>query len=126
MKVPIRNDFTEIERLAHIVEDYCKRNSVSDKMLYPLNLVLDEMVTNVISYVWDDNTPHEFYVYLEIRGDMFIAKVEDDGKAFNPLEKEEVDTTRSVEEKPIGGWEFTLPGSFLTGLNIRGKQIRIS
>ena len=45
----------------------------------------------------------------------------DDGKALNPLEKEEVDTTRSVEEKPIGGLGIHFARKLLDGLEYKRK-----
>jgi anti-sigma regulatory factor (Ser/Thr protein kinase) len=52
-----------------------------------MNLALDEVVTNVIRYAHDDDgRQHPIVVRLALEQDVLTAQVEDDGRAFNPLE----------------------------------------
>ena len=120
--IPLKNEFAEIERLANIVNEFCSEHDVPSEFLYPLNVVLDEMVTNVISYAWDDGADHEFYVHLDIEGGHFIAIVEDDGKPFDPLTKEEVDTTKSIEDRPIGGLGIHFAREMMDGIEYEYKD----
>ncbi|NQT23884.1 ATP-binding protein [candidate division KSB1 bacterium] len=103
MTISLTNQYEEIEHLSHLVEDFCEKNNVSENMIYPLNVVLDEVVTNIIHYAWNDKEKHSLQADLTIEDTMFTAVVEDDGQPFNPLEVEELDISTSVEERRIGG-----------------------
>lgn len=103
LTITLNNQYEEVERLAHVVEDFCTRNHVSEEMIYPLNVVLDEVVTNIIKYAWDDRSRHTLRADLKIQNHVFVAMVEDDGRPFNPIEVEDIDVTTSIEERQIGG-----------------------
>ncbi len=124
MSVTLKNDLTEIERLSHIVDDFCQKNGVSSEMLYPLNLVLDEIITNVISYGYEDEGEHEIIVRLAVEQDTFIGEVEDDGIAFNPLDNKEVDTSTPLEEKGIGGLGVHFAKTLMDGLSYKRENDR--
>ena len=50
-----------------------------------INLALDEVLTNVISYAYDDAGAHEIEVRLEVEGEDVVVEVTDDGRPFDPL-----------------------------------------
>src|ERR1700741_4556770 len=50
-----------------------------------LNVSLDEILNNIISYGYDDTADHDIVVRIELRDGSVEGAVEDDGKAFNPL-----------------------------------------
>ena len=57
------------------------------------NLVLEELLSNTIFYGYQDHEEHLIYVTLSYNQDRLNITCEDDGIAFNPLEKEDVDMT---------------------------------
>ena len=46
----LRNDLTEIERLAKTVAEFGKRNNLSGEVMYDVRLALEEVVSNIIRY----------------------------------------------------------------------------
>ncbi|MBN1999076.1 ATP-binding protein [candidate division KSB1 bacterium] len=121
-KVPLKNKYTEIERLQKIVTNFCQHYNIPAEILFHLNVVLDEMVTNVISYAWCDNLTHHFNIYLEIKNGLITATIEDDGKPFNPLLTEKVDVTRQIEERPIGGLGIHLAKTMMDCLEYKYQK----
>jgi len=103
ISVIFQNNLSEISRLGEVVDEFGKRNSLSASITNSINLALDELVTNTISYGYDDEKEHQIQLNLKAEGAMFIASIEDDGHPFNPLEKPDVDTNLPLEEKTIGG-----------------------
>ena len=67
------------------------------------NLVLDELVTNIIKYGFDDAREHQIRVEMEVGVDLLTISVEDDGKPFNPLEAPSPNLDLPIEDWPIGG-----------------------
>jgi serine/threonine-protein kinase RsbW len=52
------------------------------------------------------------------------AEVEDDGQPFNPLEAPEVDTTKPLEERTIGGLGIHLVRKLMDGLDYQRQGDR--
>jgi anti-sigma regulatory factor (Ser/Thr protein kinase) len=51
-----------------------------------------------------------------------LVEVFDDCRPFNPLERPEVDTTKPLEEKPIGGLGVHLMRKFMDELDYRREE----
>ena len=66
-------------------------------------LAFDEVITNTISYGYDDQEPHEIKVRLTLANGRLTAEVEDDGRPFNPLTAPKPDLTGAVEDRRVGG-----------------------
>lgn len=105
MEFRLKNDLTEIQLLAEAVELFGEENGLSAKVVFQVNLALDELLTNTISYSYPEGGEHEILVQLMLEGDKNNLRIEirDDGFAFNPLQKEEPDIDQDVDERPIGG-----------------------
>ena len=103
LKVHFINDVSEIEKLHYVVGKYAVANELEDGVAMNLNLVLEELLSNTIFYGYDDHDTHYIYVELRLKGDVLTAVIEDDGIPFNPLEREEVDTSRDIDDVEVGG-----------------------
>lgn len=99
----LANDLGEIPRLAEAVEAFCAPLAPARKDLFALQLALEEAVTNVINHGYTDGAPHSFTVELRARGRCITAVVSDDAPAYDPLARPEVDTTLSLDVRPVGG-----------------------
>lgn len=100
------NNLTELERLAEYVEQFGEAHCLSPKDVFQVNLALDEVVTNVITYGYEDSNGHEIEVTLALDDGMLRITVVDDGKAFNPLHIPAPDFCTPLEDKEIGGLGF--------------------
>ena len=102
-KYKFKNNIAELQNLAVLLEEFCERNQVPMKVLFDLNLSLDELMTNIISYGYSDDSNHEIILEIDLDNKQLDITLIDDGIEFNPLNKEKPDLNLEVENKPIGG-----------------------
>ena len=100
----LKNDLSELARIAQEIEAYGESHGWAVKWILNLNISLDELITNIVSYGYQDCEEHEIRVTLTDRGGSLMVVLEDDGIAFNPLTSTpEPDLDASIEERRIGG-----------------------
>jgi len=102
--ITLKNELSEIERLAGFVDAFCEPLEPGMKDLMAIQLALEEAVTNVINHGYSDGQAHTFAVELAATPDRRVkAIVTDDAPAYDPLARPPVDTTLPLEERKIGG-----------------------
>lgn len=106
----INNDIDEISRLAPFIEEVADAYSIAPDVAFKVNLALDEALANSISYAYPEGTEGSICLEAEMEkredkaeGGELVFRIIDQGVAFDPTQEGEVDTTLSVEERPIGG-----------------------
>ncbi len=119
MVVRIANDLPELERLAGIVDAFFARNGLPAKFAFSVNLALDELVTNTVSYGYDDAGRHMIEVRFKHHGDILSIDLEDDAKPYNPLNAPEPDLEASVEDRRIGGLGVHFVKTIMDTVNYR-------
>jgi anti-sigma regulatory factor (Ser/Thr protein kinase) len=103
LPVIVVNNRREVGRLIDLVEAFGRTSGLAEDDITDVSLLLDEFVSNVIKYGYDDAGEHEIQVVVTIDGRSLTIRIEDDGRAFNPLEAKAPDLTLPIEERPIGG-----------------------
>jgi serine/threonine-protein kinase RsbW len=98
----IKNDLAEIESLTEAIVRYYRDQGVSESVCYDVRLALEEAVSNTIKYGYEDQQVHTIHVRAGLERKDLSLEIEDDAKAFNPLEASSPDFSLPVEEKPIG------------------------
>ena len=124
ISVELKNDVIEIGRMSQIVDEFCKANNLTQDTLFALNLSIEEILTNIISYGYDDNDEHIILVRLYMNQGQVNIEVEDDGKPFNPLEVEPPDIHKPLDERPIGGLGIHLVKNHMDSLQYKRKEER--
>jgi anti-sigma regulatory factor (Ser/Thr protein kinase) len=76
---------------------------LTKKCVFEINLALDELFTNIISYGFEDDDEHEIKVTLTPENEIICLCIEDDGQPFNPIEAKKPDLECTVEDCKIGG-----------------------
>lgn len=99
----LKNQLSEVTKLYEKIEEFGHAQHISEGVLASMNLALEEILTNIISYGYTDTKEHEISLRLTIEEDNLIAEIEDDAAPFNPLNAPEPDITLPIEERPIGG-----------------------
>lgn len=98
------NDLSELARLATDLESFGEAHQLTPALVHAFNLCLDEVLTNIISYGYDEPAPHAVSITLSCDNGTVTAVVTDHGKPFNPLEEApEPDLDADIEDRPIGG-----------------------
>jgi len=124
LSVTLVNDRSEIERLSRLVDAFGEAEGLQPDAIFSLNLALDEVVTNIIRYAHDDGRQHPIVVRLTLEPGVLTVEVEDDGRAFNPLEAPAPDLHASIEERPIGGLGIHLVRSVMSSVEYRREDGR--
>jgi len=119
ISIELKNDLSEIKRMSQIVVEFCAINGLPPDILFALNLSIEEVLTNVISYGYEDNEEHQILVRMNIKEDEVWVEVEDDGRPFNPLEVDEPALDKSLEDRPIGGLGIHLVRNYMDDLEYR-------
>ena len=99
----LKSSLSELDRLCQNLETFGKKFGFSKKLIFEINLALDELFTNIISYGFKDDEEHVIKVTLTPQNDELCLCIEDDGKPFNPIDFETPDVSCSVENCKIGG-----------------------
>lgn len=99
----ILNRIAELDALAEGLRGFCVPGGMSDEEFGDVRLALEEAVSNTIRHGYADREPHPILVRASLEDGALCVEIEDDGRAFNPLEAPLPDVTRPVEEKSPGG-----------------------
>ena len=102
-EIVLRNSMEELDRLAQAVEEFADTCSLPVKAVFETNLVLEEVVTNVISYGYEEPGEHSIRVELEWEKPWLRIQISDDGKPFNPLDLPPPDLEAPLEDRDVGG-----------------------
>jgi phosphoserine phosphatase RsbU/P len=103
-KLVIRNYIPEIGRLAEQIDKLVEEWNLPGNTGTQLHLALEELVSNIIFYAYNDKEEHEIRLeFIHCEGGIEIV-VEDDGRPFNILMHEDLpDITAAAGERKIGG-----------------------
>jgi serine/threonine-protein kinase RsbW len=101
--VRLHNRLLELDRLAEAVEAFGQAHGLSPKLIYQIGLVLDELLTNTISYGYDDENEHGIEVSMAQEGKHLRFVLIDDAGPFDPLSAKSPDLDSPVDARRIGG-----------------------
>lgn len=72
------------------------------KIVRNFSIAVDEIFSNIINYAYSPSKG-DAVIRVGIVGNVAKLEFEDSGKKYNPLEKDDPDTTKSADEREIGG-----------------------
>lgn len=103
MDLSVDADVSEIPRVTDAVDRFGEDAGLAAGTCHKLSIILDELLSNAISYGLGGNGDHQIDIHIERDGERLVLHVSDDGIPFNPFASEKPDTSLSVDERPIGG-----------------------
>ena len=121
--ITLPNDIATISQLSEFVETVCEEKGLDMALTMNLNLALEEAVVNVMSYAYPDSQG-DVKVDIMIDDQKVVSILTDSGIPFDPTTKDDVDTTLSADERPIGGLGIFLVRQIMDSINYErvGKQ----
>jgi len=99
----IANQVEQLNELAKALETLSAEWHIPMDIMLSMNLVLEELVSNIIFYGYQDKKEHKIIIHFKFNNKILIMKIEDDAIAFNPLQTAEPDIEGSIENRKIGG-----------------------
>jgi anti-sigma regulatory factor (Ser/Thr protein kinase) len=103
LEVRLRSTEAEKRRLQNLVEEFGRARQWPKPIAHEIELILEEWITDIISYAFEDNAEHDITVVIETHPKHVEIQTEDGGKPFNPLTLPPPDFTIPAEQRPIGG-----------------------
>ena len=128
VEIKLHNKLSELASANQTLTEFGRQHGLADNVLQDLNLALEEILTNIISYAYTGPGEHGITVRLSVKPGEMRVDVEDAGQPFNPLEAPEADTTKPLEERTLGGLGIHLVRKLTDGLEYRrheGKNLLV-
>ena len=86
VSIAIGNTIAEMAQVVDFVDRFGAAHCIPQAISNDLNLCLDELLNNTISYGYDDKGHHSIVVTLSLADGRLIAEIQDDGRPFDPRE----------------------------------------
>jgi len=122
LSIVVVNERREIPRIGERLEEFGKACGLAPDDVASVNLAIDELVSNVINYAFDDGKVHQIQLTVTVEGDLLTLSIDDEGKAFNPLEVPMPDLDQPIEQRPVGGLGIFLVKSIADTLAYRRED----
>jgi anti-sigma regulatory factor (Ser/Thr protein kinase) len=101
LQLPAEQD--SLVELAEAVEGLAEAEAWPSEAKFHVDLVLEELAQNIISYGYPDGRSGQFVVSIQRLGDELNIVIEDDGIPFDPFSLAEPNLELSLDERAIGG-----------------------
>lgn len=124
LKISLVNDLKEIARVAEQIDEFCASRDVASEVAYAINLALDEILTNTISYGYDDDEAHQIGIRVRPEADALVIVIVDDSAAFDLSNAPTPDTNAALDERPLGGLGLFLVHQMMDSVEYRREEGR--
>jgi anti-sigma regulatory factor (Ser/Thr protein kinase) len=108
----IRNQLTDLARVEHWLAAIAEKWGIPTETAFAVELVINEAVTNIVSYAYSDKETHEIALALTNTVQAVIIEIDDDGTAFDPFAAPGMAAAANLDEAAIGGRGIHLIKSF--------------
>ena len=102
-KLTLKNQVNELERVNQFIEEIGEELNLDMELQMNLNLVMEEMVSNIIFYAYPEGKVADIELTAECNGKKLTFVLSDQGKEFDPTAKEDADTDINPMDREIGG-----------------------
>ena len=120
----LKNDLSELETLCQHFNKFGQDTGLSEACLTDINICLDELFTNIVCYGFKDKLEHLTLFLLQLSKDVLTVVIEDEGVAFNPLEKKDPEIPDDLKDVRIGGLGIHIVRKLMDELHYERKDSR--
>ena len=120
-EIAMTNDLREITEVASQIDSFCKTHKLSSEIAYSVNLSLEELLANTISYGYEDDGTHRIEILVRLENQTLIIIIIDDGIAFDPTQAPAQEQFMSLEEPELGGLGLLLINRMMNGLEYQRR-----
>jgi anti-sigma regulatory factor (Ser/Thr protein kinase) len=118
----LHNDLAELERLSEILNQIKHQWQLTDIYIMQLNLVLDELFTNVVSYGYDEESEEQVIFTLNRNDNEVEVSICDYGKPFDPTLPGNPNPDVPLGDKQLGGLGIFLVRQYTDTLTYRREK----
>ena len=98
LRCSLAPELSDIETLLRMVEVFGKANDLQEPKVYVVNLMLDELVTNLVMHGSANDGALTAHIQLQAGQDGITLTLEDNGQPFDPTP----DVEAPLEDRPVG------------------------
>ena len=122
----LENDIHQVPQLNSFVKTVSNQLNLDTSLMSQLTLAVEEAVVNVMSYAYPLGTKGDIIIEAKASEQWLKFIITDQGKAFDPTQGGNADTTLNAEDRPIGGLGILLVQQLMDSINyerIDGKNV---
>ena len=126
----LSNNLDDLEVIRTSLDKLAADWNIPLKIIMEVNLVLEELFTNVVFYSYDDREEHAIVMDFNLQDTRVLEiRIEDDGMPFNLLERKISDLYgKSLDEREVGGLGIHFVREIMTNVayqRLDGKNVVI-
>ena len=99
----LQNEIPEISKLTLFIDELGEELGLSPELVFNLNLVLEEAVSNVILYAYPKGEHENISLTAKKTENQLLFVLTDTGKEFDPTLMPDADVNLAAEDRQIGG-----------------------
>jgi len=113
LSIKLKNRLDELDKIKAAVAEISATIDCHQRNSKEINLILEELFTNVVSYGFDDDKEHDIDLSISCDESFLLIRIEDDGKPFDLAAAATPDTKCAIEDRYIGGLGIHLVKHFM-------------
>ncbi len=117
LEVEFAAEISEVARVLDAVEAFGESQHVPARAIHKLNVVLDELITNIAQHGLSEGGHTEVRLSIALNGGVLDVHLSDNGKAFDPTAAPMPELATSLEQSRVGGLGVRLVRSFVDRLD---------
>lgn len=125
-EIRIKNQVGELDHVARFIEEICDELGLDMELKMNLNLVMEEMVSNVIFYAYPEGADASIELIAESDGKELTFVLSDQGREFDPTLKEDFDMETNPAERDLGGMGIFIVKNIMNNVTyqrLKGKNL---
>ena len=119
LEMALDNDISEVASVLDAVEAFGEENRLPPKKIFQLNLVLDELITNIVSYGFDDGADSAIRLSVALGEGTINVELTDNGRPFDPVKAPLPELAGDLEERQVGGLGLKFMRAYVDLLDYR-------
>ncbi len=120
----MQNQVSELVELTKKADRFMQSHQLPEEIIYKVDLILEEVVTNIIKYAYKDTLEHDIRIEMTLKEHELVIQFEDDGEEFDPFSAPLPKAQESVSESPVGGLGIHLVRQMADGIEYKRDRDR--
>lgn len=122
--IHIQNSLAELECANQEIARFLESKGLARHLVQTVTLGLEEAVTNILKYGYNDREEHQIEITLHLTGSRLCLTIMDDGEEFNPLDHPQPDLAKSLDHREPGGLGIFFLRNFFDKIHYQRKEKR--
>jgi len=122
--IQLTNEIGQLPDLVAFIENLSEDWKIPQAFAMSLNLVLEEAFTNVVFYAFKDEKQHLIDLKFEKNDKLLKITLSDDGREYDPLQKDDPNFAVPLEERTVGGLGIFLIKKIMDNVYYERKENR--